>query len=50
MVRRFQSVLDDYSAALTKAKIAELSNAVADCFAQLWRKGDVLSRIEIDQT
>ena len=48
IVRRVQAVLDDYSAALIKAKIAELGNAVTDCFSQLWRKGDVLERIEID--
>lgn len=48
MVRRVQTVLDEYSAAMTKAKIAELGNAVTDCFTLLWRKGDVLKRIEID--
>lgn len=48
LVRRVQAVLDEYSAAITKAKLAELGNAVTDCFALLWRKGDVLKRIEID--
>ena len=48
MVRRVKTVLDEYSEAMTKAKIAELGNAVTDCFRSLWRKGDVLKRIEID--
>jgi len=48
LVTRVQSVLDEYSAALTKSKIADLTGAVADCFGQLWRKGDVLHQIKID--
>jgi DNA sulfur modification protein DndD len=48
MVERVQSVLDDYSAALTKSRISQLSTVVAECFGQLWRKGDVLHRITID--
>ncbi|MCA9111014.1 MAG: DNA sulfur modification protein DndD [Planctomycetaceae bacterium] len=48
LVDRVQAVLDDYSAALTKSKISDLSDAVADCFGQLWRKGDVLHQIKID--
>ena len=48
MARRVQTVLDEYSAAMTKAKIAELGNAVTDCFTLLWQKGDLLKRIEID--
>ncbi len=48
MVTRVQAVLAEYSAALTQSKVAELSNAVADCFGQLWRKGDVLSGIKIN--
>jgi DNA sulfur modification protein DndD len=48
MVERVQSVLDDYSTALTKSRISQLSTVVADCFGQLWRKGDLLHRITID--
>ena len=48
LVSQVQSVLDDYSRELTKAKVAELSEAVGDCFGQLWRKGDVLRGIRID--
>lgn len=48
LVGRIQTVLDEYATALTKSKIADLSNAVADCFGQLWRKGDVLHQIKID--
>lgn len=48
MVARVSSVLEDYSHALTSAKAKELSAAVAARFLQLWRKGDVVRRIEID--
>ena len=48
MVSNVQAVLDDYSRELTKAKVVELSDAVGDCFGQLWRKGDVLRGIKID--
>lgn len=47
-VESVQGVLREYSAALTQRKLAELGKAVADCFAQLWRKGDVLRQIQID--
>lgn len=48
MVARVRNVLDDYAQALTAKKSQELSEAVAGRFAQLWRKGDVVRRIEID--
>lgn len=48
LVERVQTVLDEYAGELTKARIADLSKAVADCFGQLWRKGDVLHNIRID--
>jgi len=49
-VRRVQSILTEYSEALTKSKIIELGETVSECFRQLWQKEDVLSRIEIDPT
>lgn len=48
MATSVQAVLDDYSKELTKAKVGELAAAVEGCFAQLWRKGDVLHGIKID--
>lgn len=48
LVSSIRAVLDDYSQELTKAKVTELSTAVAECFSQLWRKGDVLRAIKID--
>lgn len=48
MAHAVQAVLKDYSAALTEAKVAELSCAVTDSLRQLWRKGDVLHGIKID--
>jgi DNA sulfur modification protein DndD len=48
MVARVRNVLDEYAAALTTKKSRELGEAVAGRFAQLWRKGDVVRRIEID--
>lgn len=48
MVARVRNALDDYAQALTTTKSKELSEAVAGRFAQLWRKGDVVRRIEID--
>lgn len=47
-VRRIQSILVEYSEALTKSKIVQLSEAVSGCFRQLWQKEDVLSQIDID--
>jgi DNA sulfur modification protein DndD len=48
MVRRVHKVLDDYSRELSAKKARELGDAVAGRFAQLWRKGDFVRRIEID--
>lgn len=48
MVARVRNALDDYAQALTTTKSKELSEAVAGRFSQLWRKGDVVRRIEID--
>ncbi len=48
LVTRVQSVLEEYATALTNSKMADLSTAVADCFGQLWRKGDALHEIKID--
>lgn len=48
MVAKVRSVLDKYSNALTTKKSRELSDSVARRFGQLWRKGDVVRRIEID--
>ena len=48
MVARVRGVLDEYSSALGAQKARQLSDAVARRFAQLWRKGDLIQRIEID--
>lgn len=48
MVARVRNVLDEYSHSLTASKTEELGATVARRFAQLWRKGDVIRRIEID--
>ena len=48
MVARVRNVLDDYAQVLTTTKSKELGEAVAGRFAQLWRKGDIVRRIEID--
>lgn len=48
LVTRVQNVVDEFSKELTKSKISDLSAMVGDCFAQLWRKGDVLHEIKID--
>lgn len=48
MVSRVRNVLDEYAQAVTARKSQELSEAVARRFSQLWRKGDVVRRIEID--
>ena len=48
LVTNVQVVLDEYSRELTKAKAIELSDAIADCFGQLWRKGDLLRGIRVD--
>jgi DNA sulfur modification protein DndD len=48
MVERVQDVLEDYLLELGREKVAQLEHAVARCFGQLCRKGDVIRRIEID--
>ena len=48
MVKGVQSVLDEYSTALATAKAEELTGAVASRFMQLWRKEQVIQRVEID--
>jgi DNA sulfur modification protein DndD len=50
LAARVQAALQDYSAAMTKAKVDDLREAVVGCFAELWRKGDLVRRIEIDPT
>lgn len=45
---KVQIVVDEFTEALTTAKIQELRDAVVRCFGQLWRKGDLIRRIEID--
>ncbi len=48
MVERVQDVLEDYLSELGRQKVTQLEHAVARCFGQLCRKGDVIRRIEID--
>ena len=48
MVKTVQAVLGEYSTELASAKAAELTNAVASRFMQLWRKEQVIQRVEID--
>jgi DNA sulfur modification protein DndD len=48
MVVKVQSALEDYARVLTTSKTQELRDAVVRCFTQLWRKGDLVRRIEID--
>lgn len=48
--QKVQAVVDEYSMELTSSKLADLSQAVGECFSRLWRKGDRLHRIEIDPT
>ncbi len=50
MVAKVRGVLDEYAHALTAKKSHDLSDAVARRFGQLWRKGDVVRRIEINPT
>jgi DNA sulfur modification protein DndD len=47
-LNKVQLVLDEFTKHLTNAKIQELRDAVVRCFGQLWRKGDLVRRIEID--
>jgi DNA sulfur modification protein DndD len=48
MVTRVQGALDDYVGVLTTSKVHELREAVVQRFSQLWRKGDLVRRIDID--
>ncbi|MCY2977201.1 MAG: DNA sulfur modification protein DndD [Planctomycetota bacterium] len=48
MVDRVTASLQEYVKLLTAEKSRELSQAVRRRFQQLWRKGDVVKRIEID--
>lgn len=48
MVGNVQAVLSEYSAALSTSKAAELTEAVASRFSQLWRKEQAVRRVEID--
>jgi DNA sulfur modification protein DndD len=48
MAARVQAALQDYAEVMTKTKVGELRAAVASCFSQLWRKGDLVRRIDID--
>src|SRR5262249_50644061 len=47
---KVQAALEEYAGALTAAKIDELREGVVRCFSQLWRKGDLVRRIDIDST
>lgn len=48
LVGRVQTALEDFAARLTQAKVAELRDAVLRAFARLWRKGDLVRRMEFD--
>jgi len=48
MVESVNSALDEYVKLLTAEKSRELAQAVRRRFQQLWRKGDVVQRIDID--
>lgn len=48
MVDSVNSALEEYVKLLTAEKSRELSQAVRRRFQQLWRKGDVVQRIDID--
>jgi DNA sulfur modification protein DndD len=48
LAARVQVALNDYAKVLATSKIHELSDAVVRCFTQLWRKGDLVRRIEIN--
>jgi DNA sulfur modification protein DndD len=50
LATKVQAALEDYAQALTAAKIDELREGVVRCFGELWRKGDLVRRIEIDPT
>jgi DNA sulfur modification protein DndD len=48
LVVKVQAALEDYAQTLTASKIHELRDAVVRCFAKLWRKGDLIRRIEVE--
>lgn len=48
MVARVQAAIEDFAKQLTTAKMGELRDAVVRSFARLWRKGDLVRRIEFD--
>jgi DNA sulfur modification protein DndD len=48
LAAKVQAVLEDYAASLTSAKTTDLRDGIARCFTQLWRKGDLVRRIDID--
>ncbi|MDA7936805.1 DNA sulfur modification protein DndD [bacterium] len=48
MVENVNAALEEYAKLLTAEKSRELSQAVRRRFQQLWRKGDVVRRIDID--
>src|SRR5262249_29402785 len=50
LAARVQACLEDYGRALTGAKVGQLRESVVRCFSELWRKGDLVRRIEIDPT
>ena len=50
LIAKVQLALAEYADLLTGSKIRELRDAVVRCFAQLWRKGDIVRRIEINPT
>ena len=45
---RINAALDEYSEILTRRKIEELEETVAECFNELIRKGKLLEKIKID--
>ena len=50
LVAKVRGVLEEYADVLGAQKARQLSDAVARRFAQLWRKGDLVRRIEIEPT
>lgn len=48
LASRAQQVLVRYEAVLRRAKITELEESIAACFARLSRKGHYIKRVEID--
>jgi DNA sulfur modification protein DndD len=48
LIGHVQKAIDEYTQVLTTAKIQDLGDGVLSCFALLWRKGDLVQRIDID--